>query len=84
MEKLSLDAIARTQARLAAAAPSGRSAGTVYGGHEYARRQTVLARTPANPAPPGRLALSGLRQCWSGAPPAAGGGAGAGGLAPGP
>lgn len=45
MEKFSLDAIARTQARLAAAAPSGRSAETVYGGHEHALRQTVLALT---------------------------------------
>jgi quercetin dioxygenase-like cupin family protein len=45
MEKFSLDAIARAQARLAAAAPSGRSAETVYGGHEHALRQTVLAMT---------------------------------------
>jgi quercetin dioxygenase-like cupin family protein len=45
MEKFSLDAIARTQAKLAAAASSGRSAETVYGGHEHALRQTVLALT---------------------------------------
>jgi quercetin dioxygenase-like cupin family protein len=45
MEKLSLDAIAREQATRAAAASSGRSAQTVYGGHEHALRQTVLALT---------------------------------------
>ena len=43
MEKFSLDAIAREQARRAASAPAGRSAETVYGGHEHALRQTVLA-----------------------------------------
>jgi quercetin dioxygenase-like cupin family protein len=45
MEKFSLDAIIRAQAALAAGAPSGRSAETVYGGHEHALRQTVLALT---------------------------------------
>ncbi len=45
MEKLSLDAVAREQAKRAAAATSGRSAETVYGGHEHALRQTVLALT---------------------------------------
>jgi len=45
MEKFSLDAIARVQAERAAAASSGRSAETVYGGHEHALRQTVLALT---------------------------------------
>jgi quercetin dioxygenase-like cupin family protein len=43
MEKFSLDAIAREHAKRAAAASSGRSAETVYGGHEHALRQTVLA-----------------------------------------
>ncbi|MGH3188866.1 MAG: cupin domain-containing protein [Streptosporangiaceae bacterium] len=45
MEKFSLDAIAREQARRAAANSSGRSAQTVYGGHEHALRQTVVALT---------------------------------------
>ena len=45
MEKFSLEALAREQARRAAAASSGRSAETVYGGHEHALRQTVLALT---------------------------------------
>ena len=43
MEKFSLDSIVREQAKRAAAAPAGRSAETVYGGHEHALRQTVLA-----------------------------------------
>jgi quercetin dioxygenase-like cupin family protein len=45
MEKFSLDAIVREQTRRAAAASSGRSAETVYGGHEHALRQTVVALT---------------------------------------
>jgi quercetin dioxygenase-like cupin family protein len=45
MEKFSLEAIAREQAKRAAGASSGRSAETVYGGHEHALRQTVLALT---------------------------------------
>jgi quercetin dioxygenase-like cupin family protein len=45
MEKFLLDAIAREQATRAASASSGRSAETVYGGHEHALRQTVLALT---------------------------------------
>ena len=45
MEKFSLDAIAREQARRAAASSSGRSSETVYGGHEHALRQTVIALT---------------------------------------
>jgi hypothetical protein len=45
MEKFSLDSIVREQAKRAAAAPAGRSAETVYGGHEHTLRQTVLAMT---------------------------------------
>jgi quercetin dioxygenase-like cupin family protein len=45
MEKFSLDAIAREQAKRAAAASSRRSAETVYGGHEHALHQMVLALT---------------------------------------
>jgi quercetin dioxygenase-like cupin family protein len=45
MQKFSLEAIARGQAKRAAAASSGRSAETVYGGHEHRLRQTVLALT---------------------------------------
>ena len=41
--KLSLDAVAREQLQHASAGPSGRSAQTVYGGHEQVLRQTVIA-----------------------------------------
>lgn len=43
MNKFSLTALARQQLELAVQAPSGRSAQTVYGGHENALRQTVIA-----------------------------------------
>jgi hypothetical protein len=38
MEKLSLDALARELMKSATAAPAGRSARTVYGGHEHVLR----------------------------------------------
>jgi quercetin dioxygenase-like cupin family protein len=43
MEKFSLTALARQQLELAQDASSGRSASTVYGGHEHVLRQTVIA-----------------------------------------
>ena len=43
--KLSLDAVAREQLKIARAATSGRSAETVYGGHERVLRQTLMALT---------------------------------------
>ena len=74
MEKFSLDAIAREQARRAAAAPAGRSAETVYGGHEHALRQTVLALTAGtslaeheNPGEATVLVLRGRVQLTAGA-----------------
>jgi quercetin dioxygenase-like cupin family protein len=45
MQKMSLEALARRQLELAAAASSGRSAHTVYGGHEQVLRQTLIALT---------------------------------------
>jgi quercetin dioxygenase-like cupin family protein len=79
MQKFSLDAIAREQARQAAAAPAGRSAETVYGGHEHALRQTVLALTAGsslaeheNPGEAtvlvlrGRVRLTAGRDAWEG------------------
>jgi quercetin dioxygenase-like cupin family protein len=45
MQKLSLDAQAREHLERAAAASTGRSATTVYGGHEHTLRQTLLALT---------------------------------------
>lgn len=43
MEKSSLTALGREQLEIATSAPSGRSARTVYGGHEHVLRQTVIA-----------------------------------------
>jgi quercetin dioxygenase-like cupin family protein len=43
MEKSSLTALARHQLDQARAASSGRSAHTVYGGHEHVLRQTLIA-----------------------------------------
>jgi quercetin dioxygenase-like cupin family protein len=45
MEQLSLDALARELMKAASAAPAGRSARTVYGGHEHVLRQTLMALT---------------------------------------
>jgi quercetin dioxygenase-like cupin family protein len=45
MEKISLTALARNQLEAARAASSGRSAHTVYGGHEHNLRQTLMALT---------------------------------------
>ncbi|MEU3159807.1 cupin domain-containing protein [Streptomyces griseoincarnatus] len=64
MEKLSLDALVRTHLEQAAAS-SGRSATTVYGGHEHTLRQTLLALTPgtelAEHDSPGEATLHVLR-----------------------
>ena len=45
MEKFSLTAIARTALDAARVSPNGRSAQTVYGGHEHVLRQTLIALT---------------------------------------
>jgi quercetin dioxygenase-like cupin family protein len=45
MEKISLTALARQHLTAARAASSGRSAHTVYGGHEHSLRQTLMALT---------------------------------------
>lgn len=45
MQKLSLEALTRRKLAEAAGAPSGRSAETVYGGHEHVLRQTLIALT---------------------------------------
>jgi quercetin dioxygenase-like cupin family protein len=42
MQKISLDALARQQMRLAASAAGQHTADTVYGGHEKVLRQTVI------------------------------------------
>lgn len=43
MDNISLSALAREQLELARGASSGRSAKTVYGGHEHTLRQTLIA-----------------------------------------
>lgn len=43
MQKVSLTALARAQLEAARNAASGRSAHTVYGGHEHTLRQTLIA-----------------------------------------
>ncbi|MFF4397172.1 cupin domain-containing protein [Streptomyces sp. NPDC001480] len=45
MRKLSLGALAREHLERATDASTGRSAATVYGGHEHVLRQSVLALT---------------------------------------
>ncbi|WP_326826412.1 cupin domain-containing protein [Streptosporangium sp. NBC_01756] len=45
MRKLSLDALVREHLERAAAASTGRSAETVYGGHDHVLRQTLLVLT---------------------------------------
>jgi quercetin dioxygenase-like cupin family protein len=48
MNKFSLTALAREQLEIARQASSGRSAATVYGGHEHVLRQTLIALTAAS------------------------------------
>ncbi len=81
MQKLSLDALARELLERAGAAPGGRTAQTVLGGHERVLRQTVLALTAgsalAEHASPGegsvlvlrgRVTLTAGGQSWEGRP----------------
>jgi hypothetical protein len=50
MQRESLAALARHHLEQALTAPSGRSAHTVYGGHEHVLRQTLIAlRAGTNP-----------------------------------
>lgn len=42
MQKISIEALARQQLKLARHSPSGRAADTVFGGHEKTLRQTVI------------------------------------------
>jgi len=45
MQKTSLDALVREHLKRASAASTGRSATTLYGGHEHVLRQTLIALT---------------------------------------
>lgn len=81
MQKMSLTALARKQLALAREAPNGRSATTVYGGHEQVMRQTMIAlRAGAalgehdNPGEAtlyvlqGRVTLTSGEAIWNGSP----------------
>lgn len=81
MEKTSLNALAREQLKAARQASSGRSARTVYGGHEHVLRQTVIALVAGhrldeheNPGEAtvqvltGRVRLAAAEVSWDGAP----------------
>jgi quercetin dioxygenase-like cupin family protein len=81
MEKISLTALAREQLAAAHRASSGRSAHTVYGGHQYSLRQTLVALTAGTALSDhdspgeatlqvlqGRIQLTTLETTWDGAP----------------
>jgi quercetin dioxygenase-like cupin family protein len=81
MQKTSLTALARQQLKIAKEASSGRSAHTVYGGHEHTLRQTLIALAAgraldehANPGEAtvhvllGRVRLTAADTSWDGAP----------------
>lgn len=81
MEKSSLTALAREQLKLARRASSGRSADTVYGGHEHVLRQTVIAMVAGRALDEhespgeatvhvllGRVRLNGGGHGWEGSP----------------
>jgi quercetin dioxygenase-like cupin family protein len=81
MNKMSLTALGREQLTMAKGASSGRSAHTVYGGHEHVLRQTVIALDAGrrleeheNPGEAtvhvltGRVRLSAGDTSWEGSP----------------
>jgi quercetin dioxygenase-like cupin family protein len=81
MNKFSLTALAREQLEIARQASSGRSAATVYGGHEHVLRQTLIALTAGsmldeheNPGEAtlhvlrGRVQLASGDVAWEGTP----------------
>lgn len=81
MEKISLAALARQELAKARSAGSGRSAHTVYGGHEHTLRQTLLALTAGHGLDEhespgeatlqvlqGRIRLTTAQAGWDGAP----------------
>ena len=81
MQKSALPALARQELAKALTATSGRSASTVYGGHEHSLRQTVIALRAgeslsehANPGEAtvqvlqGRVSLRFEDVSWNGSP----------------
>jgi quercetin dioxygenase-like cupin family protein len=80
MQKISLEALARQQMKLAAAAAGGHTADTVFGGHEKVLRQTMIgmiagARLSEHENPGeatllilhGRVRLQAADHSWEGA-----------------
>jgi quercetin dioxygenase-like cupin family protein len=65
MQKISLDALAREHLKRARPASSGRSAETVYGGHEHVLRQALMTlvkgRSLAEQENPGEATVLVLR-----------------------
>jgi len=81
MDKISLTALARQQLAAAHRAASGRSAHTVYGGHQHSLRQTMVALTAGSALADhdspgeatlqvlhGRVRLTSPETSWDGAP----------------
>lgn len=81
MRRTSLTALAREHLETAGRSPAGRSAHTVYGGHEHVLRQTLIAMTAGqvlaeheNPGEAtvhvlqGRLLLASGEDSWNGSP----------------
>lgn len=81
MQKSSLTALARHQLDTARTASSGRSASTVYGGHEHILRQTMIALRSGsslseheNPGEAtvhvlkGQVVLASANDSWEGSP----------------
>ncbi|KAA0918003.1 cupin domain-containing protein [Dietzia sp. ANT_WB102] len=81
MKKTSLTALARQQLERARQAKSGRSADTVFGGHEHVMRQTLIALRAGtalseheNPGEAtvyvleGRVSLTAEGDAWNGSP----------------
>jgi quercetin dioxygenase-like cupin family protein len=81
MEKISLTALARQQLTAARSTSSGRSAHTVYGGHEHTLRQTLIALTAGSALDEhespgeatlqviqGRVSLGNSEASWEGSP----------------
>ena len=81
MQKISLTALAHEHLKIAREASAGRSAHTVYGGHEHVLRQTLIALRAGqrleeheNPGEAtlhvllGRIRLTTTSAAWDGAP----------------
>ena len=73
MQKISLEALARQQMKLAGTAAGQHTADTVYGGHEKVLRQTVIGMTAGarlseheNPGEATALILHGRVRLWAG------------------